>query len=79
MAARFSLNEGVAADRSLLFVVHEDDEESLEEDDGVQIDSKGLVDGIPSWLALGCMNQLLDVIESEGAEDKETSIEPDVE
>jgi hypothetical protein len=79
MAAIFSLNEGGTAACSLLFVVHEDHEEMLKEDDGVQVDVKGLVDGIPSWLALGCMNQLLDVIESEGAEEKETSIELDFE
>ena len=67
------------AGRSLLLVVHEYDEESLEDDYGVQVDPKGLIDGVPSWLALGCVNQLLHVVESEGAEEEEASIEPDVE
>ena len=69
------------AGRSLLLVVvdHEYDEKSLEELYGVQVDPQRLIDGVPSWLALGCVNQLLDVIESEGAEEEEASIEPDVE
>ena len=80
MNTRSRQNGGeVVAARSLLLVVHEDNEESLEEDDSIQVDSKGLVDGVPSCLALGRMNQLLDVVESEGAEEKEASIEPDVE
>lgn len=64
---------------SLLFVVHEDDEESLEKKDCIQIEAERLIDRIPGRLALCCVNNLLDVIKSESTEQEEASVEPNVE
>ena len=62
MGNRFSLNEGWPASFMQPIFFHEDGEESPKEAEGDKVDMKGLVDGVPICLALGCMNQLLDAI-----------------
>ena len=64
---------------SLLFVVHEDDEEPLEENDCIEVDAQTLIHGIPARLALCVVDDLLHVVQGEGAEEEESSIEPNVE
>ena len=64
---------------SLLLIVHEYDKEVLEEPYCVKVEPKRLVDGVPCGLALGSVDELLHIVEGEGAEEHEASIEPDVE
>ena len=63
----------------LLLVLREDDEEFLEEDNCVQVEIKRFVNRIPCWLLLCIVNELLNIIKSKGAEQKKSTIEPNVE
>ena len=51
----------------------------LEEVDCIKVDSQTHIDWIIVLSGLGCIDNLLDVIESESTENQNTSIEPDIE
>ena len=50
-----------------VFVLHEDNEELLEQNDGVKEYSQTTIDGIINRSCLSIMNDLLDVIKDKGA------------
>lgn len=60
-------------------VTREDDEESNEEVNGVQVDRKGFVHGVEPRHSLGLVLDLLDVVKSEASEKSESSPKPNVE
>lgn len=50
----------------------------LEDIDGVEVDSETLIDGVVSGPCLSIIDDLLHIIQDEGTEQEQTSIQPDV-
>jgi len=63
----------------LLGVTHENDQEPLKKNDGIEVNTKALIDGIPCRLSLRIMDDLLHIIEGEGTKKYKTTVEPNVE
>ena len=62
-----------------LLSVAENDENVLEEVDEVQVDSQALIDRIVHSLGFGMINDFLNIKQCEGAEQDNSTIEPNVE
>ena len=59
-------------------MTREDDKESNEEVNTIQVDLHSVVDRVESLLSLSLVKDLLDIVKSEGSEKAESSPKPDV-